>query len=199
MDPAHLQYLHTILPGVGFSDDFGANAELDFMESPIGMMYIASRRVGDKVWVRISDYMPPNVHQFPPQEDVAEKKGVSRPRSTVWAVPIDDTHTMVLTVLHKREWEAPNEFNDFGQTGDIPYEERQRWPGDYDAQVSQRTIAVHALEHLAQTDRGITMLRGLAQRGIRAVQAGQEPPQGLAPREGAIIPTYATDTLVTVH
>ena len=64
----------------------------------------------------------------------------------------------------------------FGQSGDRPYDERQRFPADYDAQSSQRTIAVHALEHLASTDRGVIMLRRIVRDGIRAV----------APRRGSV-------------
>lgn len=196
MDPAHLQYLHTIVPGVGFTSDFGSNSELDFIESPIGMMYISTRRVGEKAWIRISDFMPPNVHQFPPQEDVEDKMPISRPRTTIWAVPVDDTHTQVITVQHRRQQEAPLEFTSFGQDDRRPYEERQRGPGDYECQTSQRPIAIHALEHLAQTDRGITMFRNIVRRGIRAVQNGEEPPQGLAPPAGGVIPTYSTDTVL---
>ena len=53
-----------------------------------------------------------------------------------------------------------------GQTADErPYEERQRQPGDYEAQVSQRPIAVHALEHRATSDRGVAWLRKAAEAG----------------------------------
>jgi len=52
----------------------------------------------------------------------------------------------------------------FGQSDDRPYAERQRHPADYDAQASQREIAVHALEHLASTDRGVIMFRKIVHR-----------------------------------
>jgi hypothetical protein len=41
------------------------------------------------------------------------------------------------------------------------YQERQRKPGDLEAQEGQRPIAIHALENLAHSDRGIVMLRRL--------------------------------------
>jgi len=85
----------------------------------------------------------------------------------------------------------------FGQSADRPYEERQRRPGDYDAQSSQRTIAVHDLEHLASTDRGVIMLRKILRDGIRAVEAGETPPGlELEPRE--TIATYCQDTVLRV-
>jgi len=77
------------------------------------------------------------------------------------------------------------------------YEESQRHPGDFEAQVSQRPIAVHGLEHLGTTDRGISMFRNQIRRGIRAVKAGQDP-VGLSRDEGAVIPTYCNDTVVRI-
>jgi hypothetical protein len=55
------------------------------------------------------------------------------------------------------------------------YEAGQRQPGDYEAQVSQRPIATHGLEHIGATDRGVMMFRNQTRRGIRAVQAGHDP------------------------
>jgi hypothetical protein len=83
----------------------------------------------------------------------------------------------------------------FGQSGDRPYEERQRFPADYDAQSSQRTIAIHALEHLASTDRGVVMLRRIVRDGIRAVQAGLDP-WGTHWPEGKIVPTHTQDLVL---
>ena len=36
-------------------------------------------------------------------------------------------------------------------------------------------VAVHGLEHLGTTDRGITIFRNQIRKGIRAVKAGSEP------------------------
>src|SRR5206468_11679392 len=67
---------------------------------------------------------------------------------------------------------------------------------DYDAQVSQRPIAIHALEHLATTDRGVIMYRRLLRQEIRTVAAGQSPrPLGKA---GDVVPTYTHDTVLRV-
>src|SRR5437762_13994121 len=83
----------------------------------------------------------------------------------------------------------------FGQSADRAYEERQRHPGDYDAQSSQRTVAVHELEHLASTDRGVILLRKIVRDGIRAVGAGETPRRlGLKPWE--TVTTYGQDTVV---
>jgi hypothetical protein len=84
-----------------------------------------------------------------------------------------------------------------GQLAAESYEASQQHPGDYEAQVSQRPIAIHGLEHLGATDRGITMFRQQIRRGIRAVQAGQDP-TGVCRDGGAVIPTYCNDTIVRV-
>src|SRR5438067_6511113 len=84
----------------------------------------------------------------------------------------------------------------FGQDASRPYEERQRVPGDYDAQVSiHGGVARHGLEHLASTDRGIIMMRNLIRRGIRAVQGGTELDSPIL-KNGAAIPTYSHDRVV---
>ena len=95
MDPAHLAFLHTLPGSEGFTGDLAALGEWDFMETTAGMVYIDTRRQGDKVWVRVADFIPPNIHQFPPNADpMAQRTTISRPMATTWAVPIDDTHTM---------------------------------------------------------------------------------------------------------
>jgi hypothetical protein len=61
--------------------------------------------------------------------------------------------------------------------------------------VSQRPIAVHGLEHLGTTDRGITMLRNQIRRGIRDTKSGGDP-VGLLRDGNMVIPTYCNGTVV---
>jgi hypothetical protein len=84
-----------------------------------------------------------------------------------------------------------------GQLAADSYEFAQRHPGDYEAQVSQRPIAIHGLEHLGATDRGVTIFRNQIRRGARAAAVGQDP-VGLRHDAGAVIPTYCNDTVVRV-
>jgi len=163
------------------------------------MEYIHTRRVGDMVWVHTADFFAPNIHQFPPTwEDVKEEKVFQRPQATDWTVPIDDTNTMKMRFTYVNENEprtlAPTRF---GQEADRSYEERQRKPGDYDVAVSQRPIAVHALEHLGATDRGIIMLRKLVRDGIRAMENGEDP-LGIVRQRGKVIPTFSQDTIIRI-
>jgi nitrite reductase/ring-hydroxylating ferredoxin subunit len=202
MDPVHTSFLHAISSGYHFTEAFGALAELEWQETPYGMIYVATRRVGEFAWVRICDFMAPNVHQFTREiEEAASERIASRPVVIRWAVPVDDTRTLNFELaqvdpawgLTPAQIAQPG----FGQSADRPYDERQRCPGDYDAQSSQRTIAVHDLEHLASTDRGVIMLRKILRDGIRAVESG-EAPRGLKLEPGETITTYCQDTVLRV-
>jgi phenylpropionate dioxygenase-like ring-hydroxylating dioxygenase large terminal subunit len=200
MDPVHTAFLHALSSGDQFTEAFGVVPELDWVRTEAGMVYIATRRVGDLVWVRVCDFMPPNVHQFTREiEEAKEPKPASRPVIIRWAVPNDDTHTTNFELaqvdptwgLTAEQVAQPG----FGQSDDRPYEERQRFPADYDAQSSQRPIAVHALEHLVATDRGVSMLRRIVREGIRAVASGKDP-EGTQWAAGQVIPTFTQDLVL---
>jgi hypothetical protein len=121
---------------------------------------------------------------------------------TRWLVPMDDTNTMFIELRHVSETdgETPDWWADRaqmlpGQVAMDTYEEGQRHPGDYEAQVSQRSIAIHGLEHLGETDRGVSMFRRQIRRGIRAVKAGQDP-LGVFREAGGVIGTYCNNTVM---
>jgi nitrite reductase/ring-hydroxylating ferredoxin subunit len=202
MDPVHTAFLHALSSGYQFTEAFGVVPELDWMTTEAGMVYIATRRVGEFVWVRVCDFMPPNVHQFTREiEEATQAKAASRPVIIRWAVPNDDGQTTNFELgqvdpawgLTPEQVAQPG----FGQSGDRSYAERQRQPADFDAQSSQRRIAVHGLEHLASTDRGVIMLRRIVRDGIRAVARGEDPP-GIGAGDGKIIRTFTQDTVLRV-
>ncbi len=204
MDPVHTAFLHTIVSGAVFTEEFGVLPELDFVETPIGTVYVATRRVGDNVWTRMVEVVLPNLQQVAPiWEDGRAERSFSGPMMSRWAVPLDDTNTMLIEFRHvcetdsttTPEWWADRNIMLPGQLAADSYEEGQLHPGDYEAQVSQRPIAVHGLEHLGATDRGISIFRRQIRRGIRAVKAGDDP-AGLCRDAGSVIPTYCNNTVV---
>jgi len=197
MDPAHLAFLHTLPGSEGFTEDFKELGEWDWMETPVGMVYIDTRRQDDRVWVRVADLILPNIHQFPPNADpMALRNSINRPMATTWAVPLDDANTMQIGYYRAPEGKETRRGGGFGQDASRPYEERQRVPGDYDAQVSiHGGTARHGLEHLAATDRGIIMMRNMIRRGIRAVKKGVALESPML-RNGAAVPTYSHDRVV---
>jgi phenylpropionate dioxygenase-like ring-hydroxylating dioxygenase large terminal subunit len=208
MDPAHGVFLHTRVSFEQFSPAWGEMPVTEFRGSPLGMVYITTRRVGDLAWVRMNDIILPNLAQAGAiWEQGTKEKAFTRMSLTRWTVPVDDTTSILIGVRHfndgvndplgkHSEAACGKETVDFlGQTGERHYDERQRVPGDFDAQVSQRPIAIHALEHLGTTDRGVSMLRSILRKGIRAVAAGREP-DCVRGEVGRTIPTYCNDSVL---
>jgi len=145
----------------------------------------------------------PNIHQF----HITESAGdcvigtFCPPRATRWHVPVDNTHTIIFDyqrLLDKEMDRAEAVLKSMGQRGDRPYEEQQRQPGDYEAQVSQRPIAIHALEHLGASDRGVILFRKLLRQQIRAVKQGKEP-RNAGHANGKAIPTYLRNTSIVTR
>jgi nitrite reductase/ring-hydroxylating ferredoxin subunit len=202
MDPIHASFLHMI----GFAQ-FGSAwselPELDFRGTPIGMIYVNTARAGGNIWVRSNDAILPNISQSAANWVTGESKNLfSRASMTRWKVPIDDSNTIQIGWRHFNPEVDPENLGDeskvgkeaidiIGQTEDRrSYADRQRMPSDYDVLVSQRPIAIHRLEHLGSTDRGVAMLRNLIRKGIRntatrQLENAQHP-----------LPTYAHDTIL---
>jgi hypothetical protein len=185
------------------TNELGVLPELEFIETPVGMTYIGTRRVEDNIWVRMVEAVLPNLQQVGPiWEDGRREHGFSGPMMSRWIMPQDDTNTMFIEFRHVSEtegvmpaWWADRAIMLSGQLAAGSYEAGQRQPGDYEAQVSQRPIAIHRLEHIGATDRGVMMFRNQTRRGIRAVQAGHDP-MGLCRDTGVVIATYCNDTVL---
>jgi hypothetical protein len=200
-DPIHIPILHQRISGHHFSGyrfDESQMPEFDWVETPLGLISGLVGRRKEVVWVRWSEWIMPNIHQF----HITESDGdcvVGRfcpPRATRWHVPVDNTHTMIFDyqrLLDKELDRAEAVLRSMGQRGDRPYEEQQRRPGDYEAQVSQRPIAIHAMEHLGASDRGVILFRKLLRQQIRVVQQGKDP-RGVNAMNVKAIPTYLRNT-----
>ncbi|MGE0747910.1 MAG: Rieske 2Fe-2S domain-containing protein [Rhodospirillales bacterium] len=212
VDPVHEPFLHTRISGGQFQDAHGKPmaemaevGELDFRETPLGLITQEARRVADAYWVRCIEYILPNIIQvarapafpfaFPDGADVQHYV----PTLTRWRVPVDDESTVEWALVRVRHGDN-NPYLDANvpafrtNYGGRPYEDMQRNPGDYEAQISQRTIARHGLEHLTAADRGVTMMRRMVREGIHAVARG-EVPKGVLRAGPGPVPTYGNETL----
>ena len=201
MDLMHNAFLHSRVAGPHFSEAFGELPELEWLPRPDGMFCIQTRRVNDFVWVRANDFVLPNIHQFP-RSDEADKENFNPALVTVWDVPIDDTNELHIGLMHLKEGETPesphiDNATNFTMDDLRSYEERQRLPGDFEAQVGQRPIAVHALEHLGATDQGIAMMRKLIREGVRALKNGKEL-TALERKPDEVISTYSQNRVLRV-
>ena len=207
-DPVHAVFLHTNLTNVQFTEAWGNMPTVDFGELDDGMYYITCRRVGDMVWVRSNHFLAPNLGQVAALwEDADEEKYFGRASITRWTVPIDDTHCWIFGFRHyndnidpkglgKPEECGDNSVDFFGQTGERPYEDTQRTPGDYEAQISQREIAIHALEHRASSDEGVLRMRRILRNGAHSETRVPQPAD--KKRSGGVIHTYTHDTILRI-
>ena len=209
-DPIHNAFLHAIVAGQQFSPAFKVLPQLDFPRTPIGMLSMATRKVGDYLFVRASDIALPNFGQFPNGANMADREALGlRPYLSRWAVPVDDHNSFYIGLAHLNDYNNPDKLlrpEEFGvdqipfigQTGDRPYEERQREPGDYDAVVSQGAVANRKAEHLGTTDRGVVLFRRMLAEAIREVQEGRRPAVPKLYGRDEAVRTYAHEVVVKV-
>jgi nitrite reductase/ring-hydroxylating ferredoxin subunit len=208
-DPVHTAYLHSIVTGVQFTPSFAALPVLEFAETPLGFLAIATRRCGDNLWIRASDVILPNIAQFGTGFVDGEKEKFALCAAfTRWIVPVDDTNCWVIGWRHFNDVIDPRHEgreNDIGlgkidlmgQTDERPYIDRQKSPGDWDAMVAQGPIVVRANEHLSSTDKGVALMRRQVREGIRDVQAGKMPARPRAYGKG-LVSTYNNETILRV-
>jgi phenylpropionate dioxygenase-like ring-hydroxylating dioxygenase large terminal subunit len=194
MDPMHAPFLHGNVSGVQLTAAFGVIPVVDYVETNGGasMHYISVRRTApDRVWVRFQQVAAPNYTEIgSPMEEGFVVKPFQRPAWNRWTVPIDDVHCTQIGWRYFRpgldEGLADRSRVGFGtldaggfqDVDDRPYEEQQRRPGDWIAQVGQRPIAIHSREHLGATDAGVTLWRRIVRRAIRG-ETGSVVPPGL--------------------
>jgi len=177
-----------------------------------GMLFTAGRRVSDtKVWVRISEMGFPNFCTNAALAPSAARQRHSTVAMTRWQVPVDDTNSIAFGWRHFNDEVDPDHVGreedcgvdkiDFliGQTRHRTYDEKQRVPGDYEAITSQRSIAVHQLEHPGRSDVGVYMCRSLVRDALRGKAAAD--PRLLRPGTdvGDTLPTHTSDTVLEVH
>jgi hypothetical protein len=105
MDLAHSAFFtRSIVRGAVFIKGFGVLPELDFIETPIGMIYVGTGRVGQNVWARMAETILPNLQKVAPiWEDGHRECGFSGAMMTRWAAPLDHTNTMLIEFRHVSE------------------------------------------------------------------------------------------------
>lgn len=175
VDPFHVVVLHGNFSGTQFVEQMAVMPEVTWDRAELGVKVISLRRLPEgKTLRRISEAALPTLRVIPNPRLGAG----GRVESIGWVLPIDD-HSFRIYVagrvrnngdlvrmrsrLNGKLWE------------ELTPAEHQRYPGDYEAQVSQGPIARHSEEHLATSDRGIVMLRRLLQQQVDVVRKGGDP------------------------
>jgi phenylpropionate dioxygenase-like ring-hydroxylating dioxygenase large terminal subunit len=178
MDALHTFWLHTRHSGAQFpSQTYGIDPDaLQYEETTHGMRFVVKRRLESGKWWELvwEMIMPLNVHLVYTDEPKTERVG-----AVTYCVPVDDTHQLGASIrwlpenemekLSGREQLAPG-----GRTN-ASYEYTQRHPDDKEAVEGQGPIAIHGLEHLVTSDRGVLMFRNILRQAIEAVERGKDP------------------------
>jgi len=212
VDPWHLLVLHQMISGDQFEGALMQGVpSISFEKTALGVRYkvIKDLPSGNR-FVRHAECIVPNTFLIPNiHEPGTVPKRRERCSELSWAVPVDNEHVRGLSIVAwpleggepKAGWKPGTDTILDVRLGSVlsrPYEDRQRKPDDLEAQESQRTIAVHALENLAASDAGITMLRRLLREQIKRVNEGFDPINVIRDvRDNEKIPTNAWNTILS--
>src|SRR5690606_20500354 len=153
--------------GLQFIPEMAVMPDVKWEPTKLGVKAVQRRRLEDgKLFLRVTEVLAPNVRSVP---DAFGKNGpVDR---IEWTIPVDDTHFTTFTagVVHKdavriRERRV---LHNGKLWEDMTEAERQLYPDDREAQVSQGPITLHSEEHLTTSDVGLVMFRRLRSEGRR--------------------------------
>lgn len=174
MDPFHVPVLHGSFSGNQFTVQMSLMPRVTFEYTPRGVRSVQLRDVESGVHRRITEAVLPAIRAVASPR--AEKDGSCSLLG--WVLPIDDTTFRIYSAGRVRKQgalaEIRSHFN--GKLwGELTAAEHQRFPGDYEAQVSQGPITIHSEEHLVSSDRGVAMLRRMLKQQVQAVKDGQDP------------------------
>src|SRR5262245_40885633 len=150
--------------------------ELKYQETEMGMRFLLKRKLPSGKWWELiwEMIMPLNIHLVYTDEPKTE-----RVRAVTYCVPIDDTHQLGASIRWVADDDAdqPTGREQLAPGGrkDSSYEYTQRHPDDKEAVEGQGPIALHGLEHLVTSDKGVVMFRKILRTAVHAVQAGHDP------------------------
>lgn len=210
---------HTPPPGLDLSGltlpAFGTVPVIDYfpVRDNTAMVFVAGRRTSDDlVWWRMNECALPNMsHHAYLFEDGLHRRLFHRLSMVRWYVPVDNTHTIIFgwrmfgakaDPLGKGRKERVG-WNDMdfldGQVGNRPDAVARRAPGDYEAIVSQRPIAIHALENPTSGDVGVYMFRRLLRGAVRGTNPAAQPDQFHEPlKAGRMLHTATQNTILRI-
>ncbi|HYM32109.1 MAG TPA: aromatic ring-hydroxylating dioxygenase subunit alpha [Candidatus Cybelea sp.] len=177
MDPLHVFVLHSTFSSVQFNDMMAVPPEISFAPTEHGMYSVQLRKFDDgRVLRRITELVLPNIRIVADPFLRTFEKG----NTVAWALPIDDTNTRIFTAIVVAKDAPPQSFNRNPMYGgktwfELDAEGHQRFPGDFEAQVGQGPITWHSEEHLATSDRGVSMFRRMFRQSVRDVADGKDP------------------------
>jgi 5,5'-dehydrodivanillate O-demethylase oxygenase subunit len=171
-DMTHLNWLHA----AAYPAYAAQHPDIVWERFPYGLTYtvrdpnLPAENLGQQLFPTITRFASARVEQGPRQ-------------NLIWRVPVDDTHTLNLLLTF---------WPDDQPMGPLPVRWKDNQPGVYDEQdddwwgvesMDQDRMAVEgqgpitdrSIEHLAASDRGVTMYRELLREAITAVEGDRDP------------------------
>lgn len=177
-DPYHVPILHGSFSGTQFTEVMNQfPKEIEFTMTDRGVQIRSVRPLADgRTMNRIVETVMPTLRAVP--NPVHGQLGVPV-EFLGWTIPIDDTHYRIYTagrVRTKGVFMTNAEGKPmFDTPRETTPEERRARPGDWEAQTGQGSITLHSEEHLAQSDRGVVMVRKILRDQLRALDQGTDP------------------------
>ncbi len=175
VDPLHVPILHGAFSGAQFTAAMAAMPQVEFAATDTAVKVRSQRPAEDgRVFHRVTEAVLPTLRVVP-NPRVAQ---FARVESIGWVLPIDDRSFRIYVAGRVRQaGDIGRMRSKFGGKfwWELTGAEHRALPGDYEAQVGQGPVTLHAEEHLASSDRGIAMLRRLLRRQVRAVAEGRDP------------------------
>ena len=184
-DHFHLPILHNRASGPQlYRREWGPElpeVEWDYSSTGYSVLTTSRRDLGNgEILVRIEQMLMPNIVGIPS----VVTDGLDGLGLLFW-VPIDDTTTTAMAMVRLKMGSAgpldPNAppLLGFGPEkkiwSELTPEERQLYPGDYEAQLGQGTITLHSEEHLATSDTGLVKQRRIWKQQAKIVAEGGDP------------------------
>jgi phenylpropionate dioxygenase-like ring-hydroxylating dioxygenase large terminal subunit len=178
MDALHTFWLHTLHSGPQFpSQVYGVDpVALQYEETGMGMRFMLTRKLENGKWWELiwEMIMPLNVHLV-----YTDEPKIERVRAVTYCVPIDDTHQLGASIRWTPEGESESlsgreQLAPAGRKN-TSYEYAQRHPDDKEAVEGQGPIALHQLEHLVTSDKGVMMYRTILRKAIETALRGEDP------------------------
>lgn len=175
MDPLHVPILHGSFSGPQFVAQMALIPEVNYSITERGVECEQIRTLeGGRTFRRVTEVILPTLRVVPSPR----VSSYGRAASIGWVLPIDDTSFRIYVAGRVRQpGEIRQQTSKFNgkQWSELTEAEHQRMPGDYEAQTGQGAITYHSQEHLASSDRGVSMVRRALKQQIDAVASGSDP------------------------
>jgi hypothetical protein len=196
VDPFHVPILHGSFSGAQFTSQMASMPQVQFSTTALGVKVTSQRTMADgRIFHRVTEAAVPTLRVVP-NPRVGTYGMVE---SIGWVLPMDDTSYRIYTAGRVTEQGGMTKFRSRfnGKAwAELTEEEHQRYPGDYETQVSQGPVAHHSEEHFATSDKGIALLRRFLEQQLKAVAADADPAGTAFTQEAAYVKFEAGNFLI---